>query len=41
MHQSRLAGPVVADKSDAFPALDVKIDPVERLDGTEGLRDAL
>ena len=39
LDQRRLAGPVVADESHDLAAADLEIDPVERLDGAEGLRD--
>ena len=41
VHERRLAGPVVADKADAFAALDREIDAVESADGAVMLLDAV
>ena len=41
LDQRRLAGAVVADEGHDLAAADLEVDPVERLDGAERLRDAL
>ena len=40
LDQRRLAGTVVADQRHDLAAANLEIDPVERLDGAERLRDA-
>ena len=35
VHQSRLAGAIVADQTDALAGADMEIDPVQRADGAE------